>query len=283
MPRLTDADIAARRRGIGSSDVPAIVGVSPYADHTPMSVYAAKVGIAVEREHSDAMEWGHMIEPVLVQWLTLQTGLQTETAPAAMVGPEPWMLASADARVVGVDAHVECKSVGVGVTSRGWDTASDDGYPDHVRVQMAWQCEVLRTSRCYLVALVLGRPRIYIYDHDAELGRMLVDACRAFWGRVQRGEPPPLDGSPSTRAYLAAKYPPSERRAVHATPDAEDLARERMELMSTVAGAESRIAEIDARLMEMIGTADSIEGDGWHAIWRPRKDGVRVFRFTRRT
>ena len=66
MTRLTDEQLAMRRQGIGSSDITAILGVSPYADHTPISVLMDKRGL-VHRKPEDetpAMRLGHMLEDV---------------------------------------------------------------------------------------------------------------------------------------------------------------------------------------------------------------------------
>lgn len=58
----SDAWKAWRLGGIGGSDVAAILGVSPYEDHTRESVFREKV-TGVERESSFAMKRGQRYEP----------------------------------------------------------------------------------------------------------------------------------------------------------------------------------------------------------------------------
>lgn len=58
----SDAWKAWRREGIGGSDVAAILGVSPYEDHTRAAVFAEKVH-GTEREANFAMHRGQRLEP----------------------------------------------------------------------------------------------------------------------------------------------------------------------------------------------------------------------------
>lgn len=51
-----------RLQGLGGSDVAAIVGVSPYQDHTRAVVFAEKVH-GIEREANFAMRRGNRLEP----------------------------------------------------------------------------------------------------------------------------------------------------------------------------------------------------------------------------
>src|SRR5262245_48515817 len=58
---------AERQRGIGASDAPALLGLSPWK--TALDVYADKVGISLpaKDEENEAMEWGHILEPFIAK------------------------------------------------------------------------------------------------------------------------------------------------------------------------------------------------------------------------
>jgi putative phage-type endonuclease len=58
----SDAWKAWRKGGLGGSDVAAVLGVSPYPDHTRAAVFAEKVH-GVEREANFAMHRGQRLEP----------------------------------------------------------------------------------------------------------------------------------------------------------------------------------------------------------------------------
>src|SRR5690554_1892820 len=57
--------LQVRTRGIGGSDIAAIAGVSPWA--TPLSVYLDKIGGAPEKEGTEAMGWGTILEDVVAR------------------------------------------------------------------------------------------------------------------------------------------------------------------------------------------------------------------------
>ena len=54
-----------RRKGIGGSDVAAIIGLSPWT--TPLDIYEQKLGIALPSEETEAMYWGTALEPAIRQ------------------------------------------------------------------------------------------------------------------------------------------------------------------------------------------------------------------------
>ena len=63
-----------RRTGIGGSDVPAILGISPYG--SPYSVWADKLGLLPERECSEAMRQGADLEAYVSRRFCEETGLK---------------------------------------------------------------------------------------------------------------------------------------------------------------------------------------------------------------
>lgn len=302
MPRLSDEQLRARRLGIGSSDIASILGLSPFADAGPMSVFYDKTAaLPSERETSDEQELGHALEGGMLDWFVWKTGKELVTlAPMTMTraatitrggmvyGAEPWMFCTYDAKVKGESAHVECKNVGIGETSKGWVLSDDAGYPDHVRVQCAWQCEVLHTERAYIMSCLLGRPRVFIYEHDRELGRMIVDVGRTFWASVEAGQAPPLDATNATRAYLKEKYPEvKDPVLLPSTPEIDAWAKKRHECDEVLKPTSKERDVADAHIKQAIGEREGMVGpltdEGkhqWKATWRKNKKGQRVFRFT---
>jgi predicted phage-related endonuclease len=296
MPRLSTEQLEARKLGIGSSDVAAILNLSPFADHGPMSVFAEKTGIlGIDTSTTDEKELGHCLESGLLDWFTWKTGKELVAFPGAMTfgaagklvtggmiyGPEEWMFASIDGKIHGEAAHVECKNVGIGETSRDWNLSDDAGYPDHVRIQCAWQCECARTTRAYVMACVLGRPRVYLYDHDRELGIMLVNTAREFWKSVDANERPALDASQATREYLKAKYPTVKRAVLKiSTPEIDEIAKKRYAAKKGEKQGALEKKLYDAQLIEFIADDEGVQGLEWTCTYKANKTGKRTIRFT---
>jgi len=82
-----------RKGGIGGSDAPAIMGVSPW--DSPLSLWQRRMGLVPPKQMSQAMQRGHQLEPVARALLEKETGLVF----AAMCGEHkkfPFLKASFD-------------------------------------------------------------------------------------------------------------------------------------------------------------------------------------------
>ena len=69
--------LAYRRRGIGGSDVAAILGISPF--RTARDLYDDKLNIASAADDAGnwvALEMGHLLEPLVAQIFAKKTGLE---------------------------------------------------------------------------------------------------------------------------------------------------------------------------------------------------------------
>lgn len=62
-----------RKGGIGGSDAPAVMGVSPW--DSPLSLWQRRMGLVPEKVMSQAMARGHELEPIARQLLEAETGL----------------------------------------------------------------------------------------------------------------------------------------------------------------------------------------------------------------
>ncbi len=99
LPADADRDtwLTARRDGIGSSDVPPILGVSDYT--TAVHVYRDKRGELVD-DAGEAALWGHLLEePVAREWARRQRSVIQRVGLVARVD-EPWMRATLDRQVL---------------------------------------------------------------------------------------------------------------------------------------------------------------------------------------
>ena len=67
--------LAYRRKGIGGSDVAALLGISPW--RTARDLFYDKLNIAVVEDHEDnwvALEMGHLLEPLVAKIFQHRTG-----------------------------------------------------------------------------------------------------------------------------------------------------------------------------------------------------------------
>lgn len=217
--------LAARRSGIGSSDAPAILEVSPYAG--PLEVYLDKIGGAVPRESTVAMRRGKALEP-------LAAALYAEQYPQRKVSdPEgglftyrewPVLVATPDRWVEDPERGpglLELKSVGH--WARGdWEIEP----PLHVLVQVQHQLLCLGTDfRWAAVGALLGDTFV---AYDVERNQNFIDSwitrARTFWGAVERREPPAA--THASLDTLKVLYPTVRERVTVELP-AESLSWDR--------------------------------------------------------
>lgn len=200
MPRLTDAQLAARREHLGASDIAVLAGVSPYAG--PFELYLEKIGeLDPDARRTDAdrerMERGHRLEDVALDWDAELRGLSIERIRRDIVHPRlPFIVVHPDARVKPwreTRRLLEAKTA-----ARKWD-----GVPQHVEAQV--QAQMAATGADVVDVVVLGfdgPPTVHEVARNDELIRALEELAAAFWDRVQRRDPPPIDGSRAASHWL---------------------------------------------------------------------------------
>jgi putative phage-type endonuclease len=212
--RLAEPDdradwLAARRQGIGASEIAAVLGISPW--ESPFSLYHRKVN-GWEVEASDEMSAGLILEDAITHWWSIQHidhGLHARRAGLYAHPERPWQLATPDRLVyapredrpaVGhLAAVLELKYVAH--SWDGWGDADTDDIPVHYRAQVLWQCDVMGVDEWFLAALGPGGFRAYRGRRDEKDLIVMREAGRRFMARIEADDPPDVDDH---RATLAA-------------------------------------------------------------------------------
>lgn len=193
--------LAARRTGVGSSDVSAILGLSKY--RCPRDVFYDKTE-GDEQDANEAMRWGTLLEPVVRDEWSLRTGIAVTAAGLHRSTLWPFMLCSPDGL---------CDDEGLyeGKTASGWSREqwADGQVPDHAELQVQHGMAVLGFGHAWVVGLIGGQELVWRrIERDDELIDMIVEAERKFWHEhVLPGVPPPLGGTDAEVDWLAGAYP----------------------------------------------------------------------------
>lgn len=169
-----DVWLAARRNGIGGSDVSAILGMSRWS--SARSVWLEKLG-APEQPASWPMIRGNHLEPALRDWYHMQTG-----QPVVQVGlqqhiDQPWMQYSPDG-FIGQFGLFEGKTTSFFMRDE-WD---EEQVADHAELQVQWG--LLVTGRLWadvVVAISDDDPVIRRVYPDKGLQASIREACQQFW------------------------------------------------------------------------------------------------------
>jgi putative phage-type endonuclease len=219
---------ARRTLGIGSSDVPAILGLSKY--ESPLSLYYLKTG-AIQKpsaRYEELARWGHILEPMIAQRFTEVTGRTLATAQQFTIHQNPkrpHAIASIDRFINGLcdsseawgptrelppgpmPAVLELKNVHFVVGER-WSVENNNEPPVEYQVQVQHQLAVTELPWGSIAGLIGGSDfRWADLKRDDALIEKIEAAVDEFWFRVVKRDPPKADELEATSDVLRALYP----------------------------------------------------------------------------
>ena len=187
-----------RRKGIGGSDVAAIMGLSPWK--TAYQVYREKRKEVEDWGGNSLTDWGKRMEPAIRQWYSDKTGRDVRLPDKIMYHPQhPFMLASLDG-FTDDGRVVEIKTARSG---KDWGEPGTNQIPDYYAVQVHHYMTITGFQVADIPVSIAGSsPSLYVVEADKEISEMIIEACAKFWERVQSGNPP----DPVTYADAVARF-----------------------------------------------------------------------------
>lgn len=221
--------LEGRRKGIGGSDVAAIMGLSKWG--SPLDVYNEKLGLNPEEKSERANQslyWGTVLEDTVAKEFAKRTGFKVQRVNHQFSDPEePWMMANIDRaiinpeicksarvlktpeererhgdRLISTDIAFEAKTANAFAADE-WgpsqeteivqgEVKTEHEIPIYYETQVQWYCGVLRLRGMYLAVLIGGSDfRMYWIEADPAVFETLKDVCSKFWKEnVLKKEPP---------------------------------------------------------------------------------------------
>ena len=203
---LTEQEwLAYRRRGIGGSDVAAILGISPF--RTARDLYDDKLNIASAADDAGnwvALEMGHLLEPLVAQIFSKKTGLEVFQIKKMFQHPQyPFMLADVDYFVClpnGKIAILEIKTTNYNAKDHWWRDG-EECVPVYYETQGRHYMAVMDIDEIFYCCLYGNNEDEVIIRHlyrDREYEQEMVYLEREFWhDYILTRIPPPYteDGS----------------------------------------------------------------------------------------
>lgn len=176
-----DAWLAARRNGIGSSDVAAILGVADR--NTAVHVYRDKRGELVD-DAGEAAFWGTVLEePVAREWARRNRSVVQRVGLVAHID-QPWQMATLDRQVLECPMdrsvktrcalEVKCRSA---FKANRWRR----DIPDDVLAQTTWQMRVTGYDHIHVGVLLGGNEfRQAVVQRDEAMERYVLREVERF-------------------------------------------------------------------------------------------------------
>lgn len=257
-----------RAGGVGGSDVPAILNVSPYATRTDVWMEKVRHPAWRPKPVSPEMRFGTLLEPVLRAAYEEDTGRRVNAPGMKTYWAEDGV------RYAHLDGLVEGEGIWEGKvpfqTWRNWK----EGPPPYVHAQVQHYLDITGEPWADVTALSAGLDpifRTWRLDADPVAQADIRTAVLRFWEQhVLTGQPP--DALP-----IEVRYPTHESDLmIVADDEAEALAAAIMEARIESARDEVHIEELKAKLKERIGPAAGMIGTGWRVRYKKNRDGEKT-------
>ena len=179
----------ARSKGIGGSEIPVVLGLSPYK--TPYELWQEKTGKTVPEDISALphIRRGHMAETACR--MLVERDLATSFKPKTWEIEGTPFRCSDDGWSLDRNELLEIKAMGKAAHEA---TRDEKIIPEHYRVQCQWNLMVSGAKLCRFISYrpeENERAEIMVYPDPKEWER-LKKAALEFWALVQSDTPPPL-------------------------------------------------------------------------------------------
>lgn len=261
-----DQWLERRHVGIGSSDAPVIVGVSPYKSR--LQLYHEKRGkVMPHRGELEMLRWGNILERPIAQRFSEETGRQVEF----LADPDKYTLlrrdfmnATLDGAIVSVvpaDSSKPFPAEGKGVleiknASSYVGERWKDEPPIEFQVQVQHQLAVTGHRWGSIAALIGGCVFVWTdIMRDDTFIEKLRELERMFLDDVQAGREPVADGSDETKEFLRWLYPKDNGTSITLPPEWLDVESDLVKAKAQIKLWEGRKDELENRLKQAIGEA----------------------------
>lgn len=261
---------AARRLGIGASEVGVLFGCDPYRDQ--QTLYAQKVGELADEE-TEEMRMGRLLEPFLLTLCRTCDRCGTkrkvqEWQEMVTDGEAPHLFSTPDALYEDCSTGIDD---GVLETKATSEPEPADGPPLRWILQVASQQSCTGAQHGKIAALYQStRFRI----HDVPRNDAVISAIRErvewwWWTYVRRGVVPRDPARPLPEHVLDALYPKEVAgKTVVLPPEAVEWNDRAVELAASIAKSARHLEEYKCWLKEAMGDAERGVVPGRDGCWR---------------
>lgn len=264
-----------RRKGIGGTDAPAILGLSRY--RSAIDVWEDKLGLSAERAQTAPMRWGLALEDAIADAYQEETGRRVRRVGirrAKHVRDFP-MIGSIDRMTYLSTAPVRVVELKTSRSSDGWagreewpDLPPEKRVPADYYVQVQHYLEVVEADVADVAVLFSGSDfRVIEIPRDVDFGADLRAEESTFWNVNVLGEVQP-EVTADDLDFLSRRYPVSADEEKVATPELAALVDEIVAIDDQVKDLERSRNERRAKVEEYLGTAAKLLTPRASVRWR---------------
>lgn len=266
--------LADRRTGIGASESPVVLGLSPFK--TPYQLWAEKTlpECADVLDDNEPAEWGLRLEQPIADAFGERTCRAVKLWSLGSVKHRSidWLRCTPDAVQESSDRRGE-GLLQIKTTSAYNAADWADGPPLAYQVQAQHELAVTEYQWGTLCVLIGGQKlKWFDFDINPRFIEALIPKLRDFWQAVESRTPPPVDGSLATAKVLARLHPDDSGETVMLPPEAADWTANRADAIAQIEAAEKIKTEAENRIKAALGDATfGVMPDGSRWSWKTQE------------
>ena len=251
--------LAARREHITATDIPILLGLSPYKCEQDLA--DEKLGLREPTESTIRMRIGKALEDLIADAYAEKKGVKVRRVRGLWESATiPWAAASPDATAPG--QLIELKWSG----SR---SRFGDELPQDIEAQVAWQMLVAESPTADVATLTVGDDDIKVYPvrRNPAMEDKLVRIAEDFRRRLDAGGP-----FEQSNESLKRRYPRDNGAEIMADSELTAMVRHLMALRVQKEEVKKEEESEEAAIKGRMGEIATVRGTGWHVTWKRSKD-----------
>ncbi|MBD0440592.1 recombinase [Acinetobacter baumannii] len=263
-----------RKKGIGGSDVAAILGFSPYK--SPYQLWLDKTGRSEQSEQNESAHFGNLLEDVVAKEFSRRSGMKVQRVKQQLFLKDyPWALGNIDRAVINpeisgnvrfkdgaltTDQLLECKTASE-YMSKLFGEQDTDQIPDYYLTQCLWYLMITGCQVIHLAVLIGGNKfRMYRIERDEDLIKSIFNQVKAFWFNHVLADVPPEPTCFDDVLHRWSKHVIGKQ--VEATRDHLKLAEELIKVQQAKKDAEAREEAIKLEIATSMQDAEMMISQG---------------------
>ncbi|HMA26310.1 MAG TPA: YqaJ viral recombinase family protein [Solirubrobacterales bacterium] len=253
---------ALRRESVTGTDIPVILGLSPYKSEAALArEKGGEDEPPVDDRQARMRRLGLALEAVIRDEDELEHGFRLRRVNSIKVHPTiGWARASLDFERVGQRCIVEAKSS----AARRWD----EGLPQDVEAQVRWQMGVAGYPRAHVAALRHGSELVcFDLEHDPALFDGLVEIASDFRRRLEAGGP-----FAENAASVKARWPSDDGTEIEADPDLAEAVHALIAVRGRRRLLEADEEQLETAIKARMGEHAVLIGQGFRVLWKRTRD-----------
>jgi putative phage-type endonuclease len=222
-------------------------------------VYEDKVnGYSKDFSDNEKVQSGVFLEDGIAKWYEAVKNVGTFKPVKMRVHEKyPFLLANPDRLIAGKKIGVEIKNVGER-SKHLWGEDGSQVVPDYYFLQAAHYMLVLDYQSWDVVACIGGQElRTYRFERDAEIDEIIIQGASDFWhNHVEKRVEPAKDySSPGVQELIKKKFNLVSEEVINLPEEFAEVATQWFEAKEDIKHYDNLRKELEAKLLEAIGTA----------------------------